>query len=192
MPLRAAHPRLPVHLRHPHDAPAGKDRDQVLEMARRSVARARRVLRRRRVQPDGRHALRPELRLRDARGGASTPARRRSTSRTPSATRRRRSSRRSSAASSRTSATSTRRGSLSHCHNDLGLAVANSLAAVQARRPPGRSLRSTASASAPATPRSRRWSWRCETRSDFYRASRPTSIRRRSTAPAGWSRADRA
>ena len=46
-----------------------------------------------------------------------------------------------------------------HCHNDLGLAVANSLAGVGAGR--GRSnARSTGSASAPATPRSRRSSWR--------------------------------
>jgi 2-isopropylmalate synthase len=49
-----------------------------------------------------------------------------------------------------------RQGDVSvHCHNDLGLAVANSLAAVGAAR--GRSnARSTASASAPATPRWRR------------------------------------
>jgi hypothetical protein len=39
-----------------------------------------------------------------------------------------------------------------HCHNDLGLAVANSLAAVETA--PGRSnARSTASASGPATAR---------------------------------------
>jgi 2-isopropylmalate synthase len=43
-----------------------------------------------------------------------------------------------------------------HCHNDLGLAVANSLAAVARRRAPGRSAPSTASASAPATPRWKR------------------------------------
>jgi isopropylmalate/homocitrate/citramalate synthase len=42
-----------------------------------------------------------------------------------------------------------------HCHDDLGLAVANSLAGVQAGA--GRwSARSTGSASAPATPRWRR------------------------------------
>ena len=41
-----------------------------------------------------------------------------------------------------------------HCHNDLGLAVANSLAAV--RPAPGRwNAPSTASASVPATPRSK-------------------------------------
>ncbi len=44
-----------------------------------------------------------------------------------------------------------------HCHDDLGLAVANSLAAVRGRRAAGRGARSTASASAPATPRSRSW-----------------------------------
>ena len=42
-----------------------------------------------------------------------------------------------------------------HCHDDLGLAVANSLAAVQAARARS-SARSTASASAPATARWRR------------------------------------
>ena len=43
-----------------------------------------------------------------------------------------------------------------HCHNDLGLAVANSLAGVQAG---ARQVEwpSTASASGPATPRSKRW-----------------------------------
>ncbi len=47
-----------------------------------------------------------------------------------------------------------------HCHNDLGLAVANSLAAFRPAR--GRSsARSTASASAPATRRWKRSSWRC-------------------------------
>ena len=43
-----------------------------------------------------------------------------------------------------------------HCHNDLGLAVANSFAGRQAGCAPGRVRRSTASASGPATPRSRR------------------------------------
>ena len=43
-----------------------------------------------------------------------------------------------------------------HCHNDLGMAVANSLAGVRAGA--GRSnAPSTASASGPATPRSKRW-----------------------------------
>ena len=47
-----------------------------------------------------------------------------------------------------------------HCHNDLGLAVANSLAGVGAAR--GRSnARSTASASAPAMRRWKKSSWRC-------------------------------
>ena len=46
----------------------------------------------------------------------------------------------------------------SHCHNDLGLAVANSLAAAEngALR---LSVRSTASESVPAMPRWRRSSW---------------------------------
>ena len=42
-----------------------------------------------------------------------------------------------------------------HCHDDLGLAVANSLAGVAKRRARS-SARSTGSASAPATPRSKR------------------------------------
>jgi pyruvate/oxaloacetate carboxyltransferase len=43
-----------------------------------------------------------------------------------------------------------------HCHNDLGMATANALAAVEAAR--GRSnARSTGWASAPATPRWKRW-----------------------------------
>ena len=46
-----------------------------------------------------------------------------------------------------------------HCHNDLGMAVANTLAAVQAGRGRWRSP-STASASGPATPRWRKSSWR--------------------------------
>jgi 2-isopropylmalate synthase len=46
-----------------------------------------------------------------------------------------------------------------HCHNDLGLAVANSIAGVSAAR--GRSnARSTASASARAMRRSKKSSWR--------------------------------
>ena len=43
-----------------------------------------------------------------------------------------------------------------HCHNDLGLAVANSLAARRRRRPPGRVRGERHRASGPATPRSRR------------------------------------
>ncbi len=48
-----------------------------------------------------------------------------------------------------------------HCHNDLGLAVANSLAGRRAAARGRSNARSTASASAPATPRSKRSSWRC-------------------------------
>ena len=44
-----------------------------------------------------------------------------------------------------------------HCHNDLGLAVANSLVGGAGRRAAGGSARSTASASGPATRRWRRW-----------------------------------
>ena len=48
----------------------------------------------------------------------------------------------------------------SHCHNDLGLAVANCLAAIEAE-PARSSAPSTASASAPAMPRSKRSPPRC-------------------------------
>jgi len=90
----------------------------------------------------------------------------------------------------------------SHCHNDLGLAVANSLAAVQngARQPINWLLRirwqrfrterarsrerSMASANAPETPRSRRSSWRCRfapTHCPIARRSRPRRWCRRAT-----------
>ena len=42
-----------------------------------------------------------------------------------------------------------------HCHNDLGLATANTLAGVKPKSP------STASANGPATPPWRKWSWPC-------------------------------
>ena len=44
-----------------------------------------------------------------------------------------------------------------HCHDDLGMATANTLAGARRGRAPGRGHASTASASAPATPASRRW-----------------------------------
>ncbi|KAF1854689.1 hypothetical protein Lal_00042455 [Lupinus albus] len=44
-----------------------------------------------------------------------------------------------------------------HCHNDLGMAVANSLAAVKLAAHARLNARSTAWASAPATPASKRW-----------------------------------
>ena len=47
-----------------------------------------------------------------------------------------------------------------HCHNDLGMAVANSLAAVRGRRAPRSRARSMASASARATRRWKKSSWR--------------------------------
>ena len=67
---------------------------------------------------------------------SSRPARRRSTSPTPSATRSPRSSPRSSAA--RWTSSGSQATISVHCHNDLGLATANTLAAVQAGRAPGR------------------------------------------------------
>ena len=59
-----------------------------------------------------------------------------------------------------------------HCHDDLGLAVANSLSGCAQVRARSR-FASTASASAPGTPRSRRWSWR----SRSARTSSPGSRR---------------
>ena len=62
----------------------------------------------------------------------------------------------------------TRSSSRVHCHNDLGLAVGQ-LAGGRAGRAPGRSSApSTASASARATPRWKRSSWPCKTRSDVF------------------------
>ena len=78
----------------------------------------------------GRLAHRPRLPARRSTRRSSRPAPRRSTSPTPSATRSRPSSARSSGGSSTWSAT---QATVSvHCHNDLGLATANTLAAVQA------------------------------------------------------------
>ncbi len=60
-----------------------------------------------------------------------------------------------------------------HCHNDLGLAVANSLARCITARVKS-SARSTASANAPATLLSKKWSWRCA-RAKIISISTPTS-----------------
>ena len=70
-----------------------------------------------------------------------------------------------------------------HCHNDLGLAVANSLAAVAAGRV-GSNARSTGWASAPVTRRWRRSSWRCARATitcRFIPASRPRTSCGRAT-----------
>ena len=70
------------------------------------------------------------------RGPSSPPAPGRSTSPTPSGTASPRSTARSSARSSKALGTSAVVSV--HCHDDLGLAVANSLAAIAERRPPDR------------------------------------------------------
>ena len=48
-----------------------------------------------------------------------------------------------------------------HNHNDLGMAVANTIAAIRGGARQVRDAPSTASASAPAMPASKRWRWRC-------------------------------
>ncbi len=75
-----------------------------------------------------------------------------------------------------------------HCHNDLGLAVANSLAAVAQRRRADRVHRSTASASAPATRRMEEVVMAMRTRARTSSTARPASTRASSTRPAAWSR----
>ncbi len=60
-----------------------------------------------------------------------------------------------------------------HCHNDLGMAVANSLAAVRAARGKS-SAPSTASASGPATVAWKKWSWPSR-RARTFLTSIPTS-----------------
>ena len=84
------------------------------------------------VQPHGRHPLRHRLRLPHAARGGGGGAPRPSTSPTPSATPSPRSSRPSSAASWRTSPGADHVTLSVHCHNDLGLSTANSVAAIQA------------------------------------------------------------
>jgi len=44
-----------------------------------------------------------------------------------------------------------------HCHNDLGMATANSLTAVRKRRPAGGNAPSTASVKEPETPHWKKW-----------------------------------
>ena len=76
-----------------------------------------------------------------------------------------------------------------HCHDDLGLAVANTH---RRRARPARarsSARSTASASAPATPRSKRSSWRMRVRPDRLPFDDRHRDTQRSSRPASCCRA---
>ena len=57
-----------------------------------------------------------------------------------------------------------------HCHNDLGLAVANSLAAVRAGAEQVECTVNGIGERARATPRWKRWSWRLHTRREFFQA----------------------
>ena len=129
----AAPPRLHRDERHPPQAQA-PDRSREGARARPSggsatAARSSAATPRSSSAPRTRPARTPSSCSRSTRP-SSRRAPRRSTSRTPSATRSRPSSARSSAGSS-TSSAATPTISV-HCHNDLGLATANTLAAVQA------------------------------------------------------------
>ena len=107
-------------------------REDVKGQARAAVAHAKQYLRRRRVLADGRDSRRPRLHRRGVPDRASTRAPRRSTSPTPSATPCRRSTR-SSSTRLYAAVPDLRDVVLSvHCHDDLGLAVANSFAGLQA------------------------------------------------------------
>ena len=131
---RGAPARAHVHLDlgHPHPAPAAVHaRGRAGPGPRRRRARPL-AGRGRRVQPDGRHPRRRRVHRRGPRRPRSRRARPRSTSRTPSATR----------CPSEYAAFLGRLYELVpglhdvvlsvHCHNDLGLAVANSFAGLQA------------------------------------------------------------
>ena len=148
-----SHPHVPVHLRHPHRAPAA------VHARGRQGPRARvgrpgqGALRGRRVLADGRDALRGGV---HRRGRPDRHRRGRDDHQHPRHRRLRdaRRVRRVPDRDVRLGPGPARRRLSVHCHDDLGLAVANSLAGVQAG---ARQIEcaSTASASAPATPRSR-------------------------------------
>ena len=129
----AAPPRVHRDERHPPQAQA-PDRPRDRRSPRRSAgsataARSSAATPRSSSAPRTRRAPTSTTCCRSTRR-SSRPARPRSTSRTPSATPSRPSSARSSGASSTSSASG---ATVSvHCHNDLGLATANTLAAVQA------------------------------------------------------------
>ena len=164
----AAHPRLPGHQRHPPRVQAADDPGGDRPPGRRGRQARPRLLRGRRVLPRGRRPHRAGLPGRSRARRRSRPGRPRSTSPTRSATRcpshyaddhpppeeeRPRHRQRASSASTATTTS----------------AWPSPTAWPRCRKAPARSnAPSTASASGPATPPSKRSSWRCSTRQDFY------------------------
>ncbi len=127
--------------------------DQVKDEAAAGVARAKGLLRRRRVLARGRQPLRRRLHVR------GVPDRRRQRRDHAQHPRHRRLRRARGVRRAHPYVLDRVRGDYvvsTHCHNDLGLAVANSLAGVRGRRPAGGVRHQRARASGPATPRSRR------------------------------------
>ena len=163
-------------------------REDVKGQARAAVAHARALLRGRRVLPDGRDARRRRVHRRGAAGRDRRGRDARSTSPTPSATRSRTSTPRSSRGLYELVPDLQRRRALGPLPRRPGPGR-RQLAGRDPR--PGRarwSARSTASASAPATPRWRRSSCCC-TRARPTSASHRRGHPRRSPGPRGWSRA---
>ncbi len=156
-PSAAAHPHLHRHQRHPPRAQAAMTRDGGPGGRDASRAPGADDRRRRRVLA----ARTPPARTRSSSPRWSPPrsprARPRSTCPTPSATRCRPSSQRF-LLDLYDRVPELHDVTLSvHCHNDLGLAVANSLAGDPGRRPPGRVRDQRHRRARRATPRSRRW-----------------------------------
>ena len=126
-----AHPHVHRDQRHPPHLQAQDEPRAGADRRRRRGAPGALDRQRRRVLVRGRHPLGRRLRGRGRGGRDRRRARRRSTSPTPSATRCRPSSR-ASCSTSTSAARACAASTLSvHCHNDLGLAVANSLSGVQ-------------------------------------------------------------
>ncbi len=126
----STHPRLPRDIGHPSRTQAAHHA-RAVSRADRHLRRPRaRLLRRRRVLGRGCDAQRPGRFCATSPRLPSTPGRPPSTCLTPSATR----CRTASPGCLPRSARAIRRQAVmsAHCHNDLGLAVANSLAAIQA------------------------------------------------------------
>ena len=112
-------------------ASCASSRETCLEADRRRRAARPPVYRRCGVFGGGCDAQRSRLPLPRRRGGDRAPARRPSTCPTPSATRRPTTSASSSPRSRRRVPNADKAVFSTHCHDDLGLAVANSLAAIQ-------------------------------------------------------------
>ncbi len=183
----AADSRLPGHQRHPSRVQAQDGQGGDRRAGRRRREAGRRLLRRRRVLARRRRPHRARLPLPGGRGG---DRRRRDDGQHPRH-RRLRHAGRTTAASSRRSSNrvpNIDKAVISvHCHNDLGLAVANSLAAVEngagqiectingiGERAGNCSLEEVVMA--------------LRTRHDYYHCRHAASTRRGSCPPAGWSR----